>query len=479
MNKILKRDEYVIEVYNPMIEQKEYDELVAINEGLLKNLFGKLSNMFKKDWGTIKGDKNIIAAYKEMDDKLTGFATMKKQKREDCNRIRQALVDFACDWYDLKMSNAKEANGEPKPAKSMKFKNETLKSNLEACEKKIKDIAGEDSLMLKWANLLLDDMKIVINKSILSDINDEEQKKELQKQMEEDLKNPEKVNKMLQEWERTQLEEVKKERNELISDTQSTPISEDILGDKAIQNLVGEYDKKYSAKNKQTTADYIVDRITTFNKEDSTFGLKSIYKNETDPKNKDIFPKSSGGSSLKDLFKKNPMSNEAKAKFETAFSLMDSFYSALKSNDVAKKFGETPGVSVQAMCIAINSFIKNCVFGGDDYGNELPLMAKCAILSNGLISYDLPLNDIALDKGLDAKGAGNYFTDIVDIITNGELKYADGENKGKPIELNDDFKTNAKALFTKIKDEATKLKDASDKKYEEEQKKLNLDKKEK
>ena len=122
MNKILKRDEFITEVYNPMIEQKEYEELEAVNEGLLKTLFGIAKNLFKKDWETIKGDSGIIQVYKELDDKLTGFSLMKLSKKTECNQIRQALVDFACDWYDLKMNKAKEDDTDPKPAKSMKFK---------------------------------------------------------------------------------------------------------------------------------------------------------------------------------------------------------------------------------------------------------------------------------------------------------------------------------------------------------------------
>ena len=52
MYKIYKRDEFINEVYNPMIEQKEYQELEAINEGLLKTLFGAAKSLFKKDWST-------------------------------------------------------------------------------------------------------------------------------------------------------------------------------------------------------------------------------------------------------------------------------------------------------------------------------------------------------------------------------------------------------------------------------------------
>ena len=82
MNKILKRDEFIEEVYNPMIEQKEYEELVSINEGLLKTLFGAVKNLFVQDWKSIKGDPQIIKIYKELDDALTGFSMMKLSKKK-------------------------------------------------------------------------------------------------------------------------------------------------------------------------------------------------------------------------------------------------------------------------------------------------------------------------------------------------------------------------------------------------------------
>ena len=158
-----------------------------------------------------------------------------------------------------------------------------------------------------------------------------------------------------------------------------------------------------------------------------------------------------------------------KKAFSTTYSLMDSFYTALNGNDVVEKFKETPGPSVQAMCIAINAFIKSCVYGDQNYDNTLPLMAKCAVISDGTVSYNLPLNDEAV-KDMKSDKAGNYFTDIAKIIADGQLK--DSENK--PIELPDDFKKNSDELFKKIVDEAKKLKEQADKDYEEAVKKLDL-----
>ena len=37
MNKILKRDDFIKDIYTPMLEEKEYNELVSINEGLIFN----------------------------------------------------------------------------------------------------------------------------------------------------------------------------------------------------------------------------------------------------------------------------------------------------------------------------------------------------------------------------------------------------------------------------------------------------------
>ena len=431
MDKILKRDDFII-----LMEQKEYENLVSVNEGLLKNLFGVVKNLFKKDWATIKGDSQIIRVYKELDDNLSGFTMMKMSKKGECNKIRQELVDFACDWYDLKMNKAKEDGTDPKPAKSMKFKNDTLRENIESMEKRIKDIAKDDEQMLKWANTLKEGMKTVINRSILEDIKDEEAKKELEAKIAEETKKQEEINKVMEKWQNDQLKEIQTEREKLISNTKSTPIDANLSGDKAIQNFYDEFDKiKNDRKNAKASKKNTFDPL----RKDTMLGFQSIFTDE-DFKNK--------------LFK-------------TTYTILDVFYSSLNKNDVIKKFQEVPSQSVQAMCISINSFVKSSVYGDDSYKNTtLPLMAKCAVISDGIVSYNLPLN------GKTGDDAGNYFTDIVGIISRQEFK-KDTDNKD--ITYPDDFKTNADKIFKEIIAEAKKLKEDSDKKYNEQLKSLKFD----
>ena len=431
MDKILKRDDFII-----LMEQKDYENLVSVNEGLLKNLFGVVKNLFKKDWATIKGDSQIIRVYKELDDNLSGFTMMKMSKKGECNKIRQELVDFACDWYDLKMNKAKEDGTDPKPAKSMKFKNDTLRENIESMEKRIKDIAKDDEQMLKWANALKEGMKTVINRSILEDMKDEEAKKELEAKIAEDMKKQEEINKVMEKWQNDQLKEIQTEREKLISNTKSTPIDANLSGDKAIQNFYDEFDKiKNDRKNAKASKKNTFDPL----RKDTMLGFQSIFTDE-DFKNK--------------LFK-------------TTYTILDVFYSSLNNNDVVKKFQEVPSQSVQAMCISINSFVKSSVYGDDSYKNTtLPLMAKCAVISDGIVSYNLPLN------GKTGDDAGNYFTDIVGIISRQEFK-KDTDNKD--IIYPDDFKTNADKIFKEIIAEAKKLKEDSDKKYNEQLKLLKFD----
>lgn len=431
MDKILKRDDFII-----LMEQKEYENLVSVNEGLLKNLFGVVKNLFKKDWATIKGDSQIIRVYKELDDNLSGFTMMKMSKKGECNKIRQELVDFACDWYDLKMNKAKEDGTDPKPAKSMKFKNDTLRENIESMEKRIKDIAKDDEQMLKWANTLKEGMKTVINRSILEDIKDEEAKKELEAKIAEETKKQEEINKVMEKWQNDQLKEIQTEREKLISNTKSTPIDANLSGDKSIQNFYDEFDKiKNDRKNAKASKKNTFDPL----RKDTMLGFQSIFTDE-DFKNK--------------LFK-------------TTYTILDVFYSSLNNNDVIKKFQEVPSQSVQAMCISINSFVKSSVYGDDSYKNTtLPLMAKCAVISDGIVSYNLPLNDKTGDD------AGNYFTDIVGMISRQEFK-KDTDNKD--ITYPDDFKTNADKIFKEIIAEAKKLKEDSDKKYNEQLKLLKFD----
>ena len=437
MDKILKRDEFV-----QLMEQKEYDELVAVNEGLIKNLFGIAKNLFKQDWGSIDshGNPDLIKIYKELDDRLSGFTMMKLSKKGECNKIRQELVDFAYDWYDKKMNDAENAEADPKPAKSMKFKDDTLRENLENLEKKIKEIANGDTMMEKWANILKNDMKTVINRAILDDIKDEEAKKALEKQIQEDIKNPEKANKMMEEWQNEQLKEIQDERKKFISNVEATPMDDNILGDKAIQNICSEFKKIQDETNEKKRRELF--------KNDTTFGFKSIFTDDD-------------------------YKNEA---FKKTYDLLDSFYSELGAKNVIDKFKNTQGQSVQAMCIAINSFIKNCVYGGTDYGNEIDLMAKCAIISNLIASYNLPLNDAALEDP-ESKNAGNYFTDVVKVITDGKMRYKSGENKGKIIKIDNNFKKNSTTLLNKVIDEAKKLKEKAEKNYNDKLKSLNLDEK--
>ena len=431
MDKILKRDDFII-----LMEQKEYENLVSVNEGLLKNLFGVVKNLFKKDWATIKGDSQIIRVYKELDDNLSGFSMMKLSKKGECNKIRQELVDFACDWYDLKMNKAKEDDTDPKPAKSMKFKNDTLRENIESMEKRIKDIAKDDEQMLKWANTLKEGMKTVINRSILEDMKDEEAKKELETKIAEETKKQEEINKVMEKWQNDRLKEIQAEREKLISNVKSTPIDANLSGDKAIQNFYDEFDKiKNDRKNAKASKKNTFEPL----RKDTMLGFQSIFTDE-DFKNK--------------LFK-------------TTYTILDVFYSSLNNNDVVKKFQEVPSQSVQAMCISINSFVKSSVYGDDSYKNTtLPLMAKCAVISDGIVSYNLPLN------GKTGDDAGNYFTDIVGIISRQEFK-KDTDNKD--ITYPDDFKTNADKIFKEIIAEAKKLKEDSEKKYNKQLKSLKFD----
>lgn len=423
MNKILKRDEYINEVYTPMMEQKQYEELKMINEGLLKTLFGMAKNLFKKDWETIKGDSNIIAIYKELDDKLTGYSIMKLSKKDECNQIRQALVDMACDWYELKMNKAKESGEDPKPAKSMKFKNDNLRENLDLLQKKIKEIAGGDEQMLKWSQRLLDDMKIVINDAISPDIKDDDVKKELKKEKAEILKKSEEINKQMEKWQKDQLDAIQKEREALITNVNATPEKGDVTGDKEVAKLSALFKDHDKAKFIESA------------KNDALLGIKHIFK-------------STNGS------------NELKMS-DRSFNILDSFYNKLNAD--SKLFKDTPAQSVQAMCISMNSFVRMCgSTTGKFDASQIELMARCAILSNGALSYNLPLNDKT------GKDAGNYFTDRLGEIVSGKLKSVNNED----IKVPSNFIQNAKDVFKKVTDKANKLKEDSEKKREQDLKTL-------
>lgn len=422
MDKILKRDEYINEVLNPMMEKKKYDELKMVNEGLLKNLFGVVKNLFKKDWDSIKGDHSIIDAYKEIDDKLTGYSMMKLSKKGECNQIRQALVDFADDWYELKMNKAKDNDADPKPAKSMKFKDDTLRNNLDILQKKIRDIAGEDVQMKKWADRLLDDMKIVINKSILNDTDNEDTKNEIEKQIDDQIKKDEIDNKKMLEWENSQLEQLEKERKMLITNVSATPETGDTSGDKEISKLFGNL--KFDSK----------DEFIKSIENDELLGFKKI------------FPTSNGSKGV--------------TISDRSYNILNAFYTQL--NKDSNQFKETPAQSVQAMCIAMNAFTKTCGVKAPKFDDlKVELMARCAIVSNGAISYKLPSN------GKEGDEEGNYFTDVIGKLVQGKL------SDNTDIKLPDNFKKNSGELFNKIKEKAKELEEDFNKKRDEDLKKLN------
>ena len=424
----------------PLVEQKEYEELVSVNEGLLKNLFGAVKNLFVKDWKSIKCDNpELIKVLKELDDSLTGFSMMKLSKKKQCNQVRQELVDFAYDWYEKKMNDAKEDNTNPIPAKGMKFKDETLRSNLEDTKKKIDDICGDDEQMKKWADMLMRDIKVAINRAILAELDDEEAKTQFEEKVKEDTeksnKRHEKVNKEMEKIQNDQLKEVKKERDKTINDMQSTPIDDKLSGDKAVENLCGAFDQIRTAVDKAKKG---VPPSGPF-KNDELLGFKGIFADENDYKKDD--------GSL----------------FKVTYKLLDSFYTALNSKDVIEQFKTTPSGSVQAMCIAINAFIKYSVYGDTNYDTVLPTMAKCAVLSDGTVGFSIPVTKD--DNGKDV----TYFSKIALRIANKEFK----DTKNKDIEYPKDFEKNANDLLKKIGNEANKLTKKSVKKNKEISKKVD------
>lgn len=438
MYKILKRDDFIREIYTPMMEQKEYEKMVAVNEGLLKNLFGVVKNLFKKDWDSIKcNNPELIQVYKELDDNLTGFSFMKLSKKGQCNQIRQELVDFAYDWYDKMMNDAKKDETDPSPVKNMDFDDKLLKSNLEETQNKIDDICGDDEQMKKWAKMLMRDMKLVINRTIHDDIKDENARKELEamnkEDMEKSIKNNEEINKEMEKIQNDQLREVEKEREKTIQSVKSTSIDEKLPGNTAAENLCGEFNKIRVSVEKAKKA---IPPAGPF-KKDALLGFNGIFSDEDYAKGDE---------------------------FKVAYKLMDSFYTALNTKKVLDLFKTTPSQSVQAMCIALNAFIKYSVYGDTKYDKALlNTMAKCAVTSDGTVGFNLPISqDEKTKKDM------SYFSKIAYMISRKEFKDA----KNKEIEYPEAFEKNATNLLNKIIKDAEKLKKESEKKNDEVAKKI-------
>ena len=82
----------------------------------------------------------------------------------------------------------------------------------------------------------------------------------------------------------------------------------------------------------------------------------------------------------------------------------------------------------------------------------MPLMAKCAVVSDGTVGFSIPVTQD--DNGKDV----TFFSKIAFRIANKEFK----DVKNKDIEYPQDFEKNANDLLKKIGKEAEKLKKKAD-----------------
>ena len=146
---------------------------------------------------------------------------------------------------------------------------------------------------------------------------------------------------------------------------------------------------------------------------------------------------------------------------DRSYNILNAFYTQL--NKDTDQFKETPAQSVQAMCIAMNAFTKTCGVKEPKFDDlKVELMARCAIISNGAISYNLPLN------GKDGNEAGNYFTDTIGKLVQGKL------SDNTDIKLPENFKKNSEELFNKIKEKAKTLEEDFTERENKSLEKLNL-----
>lgn len=446
--RILGRDEFISEVYNPMMEKMEYDELVAINEGLIRNLFGKWTN----DWSKIKGDEGIKKAYKEIDDKLTGFTTMKMFNKKKCDKIRQELVDFAGSWYEYQENRSK--NGENmEMVTKIEFKDKALQHELDNCKENINNIAKGNDKMLNWARVMMNNIKTVINRIVYNECDDEETKKKIEEAEKEAEAKMREVNEKLEKEQNKDLKEISKERARFISNVQATPINPKMPADKAIKNLCAEFEKIRGALKKEkilesangydmgldlineASSTPLPDSVVNVLKSDSMLGFKSIFESQ---------------------FKGKEFKNSGS--FRKTFTVLSNFYEKFEDKDIVKRFKDngTQSQSIQAMCIAINSFVKICMYGGKTdvaVKNNIDLMSKVAITSNPICGYGIPLGKKD-DKV-------NYFIEILKVISDGELG-----------DITETYKKKSEELIKQIVDSAKKISEEYDKKYNEISKKI-------
>jgi hypothetical protein len=482
---ILNRDSFISEVYTHKTDNE-------MNEGLL-DFFRAIT---KNEWSKIKSKNTSLRdSLKSIDDGLKGFSLMKIKNASQCAEVRQTITDFANTLLDSKIKEMEEGaklqklvmglkdkdkvSDEDKKAiknagevssymKQYDLKDKALVDKLKTYEKRINELSRENPNLLKWANIMKDEVRNLINDFIISEYeknakDNEKEKKRIERlkkandeQKKQEEKEAQEKNKKEQEYQKKKIKQIEQERSNLLKSVGVKPLTNQ-TGDKAITTLNTSFDnlikeslllerkKSHKSKSKSTTSDET--------KDESVIKLTDAIKKNLEG---DIY------FGFKNMMKSMDTNEITKEQIQYILSELNVVFDVVK--EYTSKFEDTPCDSVHAMFVGLTKAIQYGICG-DKYKldkNDINLLAKCAIDSDKTIGYGIPLLD---DKKPDG---GNIFTVIMQALKDAQDKKGVFKNNK---DLRNQFTDNMSTLFDQIFTTAKKLKEQQKKQDEADSKK--------
>ena len=500
-NIILDRDSFINEKY----DKTSGNEL---NEGILDFFM----NLGKNNWQKIKSkNPDIKKDLEQVDNNLEGFALTKIRKAGACNSVRQFICDFANALYDQKMQEYEDgaklkeltmglrdkdelsdeeiekiegAGKVPDYLKQFDIKDKAVADKLKNIDKNITSACNGDGEVQRWAELLKNQVRNLINDYII-DMYEKEKKgkkeeaekwrKRVEKQESEEQKKQEEANKKAEKEQQDAIKEITKERTVTLTKA-GVEIIKDKTGDKAVKTLGDSFkkfiedsglaqsiDKKIlesidkhdfasvieeSKKNKHKFTDKITSNMINAFKNDKVFGFNGLEKD------KDI---------------NYGISRILVSEVATIYKAVRDM---LNGPDYKESIKETPGDSIQALYVGLAKSVRYALLGQKIDDDTLNLLARCAIDKDKTLGYGIP-------KGKD----GNLFVTLVKTLENpGKetkeifTKFDTDAKEGE--KLLSEFGKNLKSIFDEIGKKAEEIKEAAKKENEKKQKEVEKEAKE-
>lgn len=448
-NIILKRDDFINEVYSRGNENE-------LNEGILDFV----RTLFRGEWKKVKTDDTQLRdKLEEVDRNLKGFAATKLKKSGPCALIRQALCDFAStllkskkkefedgiklqkllmsfkDKDDISYDDKRKIQGSSQISDYMKqfdIKDKSLAEKLKIYVKRINDATDGDEELVKWADIMLDEIKLIVNDEIIrlydKTENTEKKDRETEKAKEEAKKEKEAREKLikatdddLSEENLKKIKEIVEEREKALEGIKVKPMKLDPKGGTRTYNLLkkGFKEKIFSLVEKPDE-----NEIKKAFENDNFLGFKNFT---TDDKEK--------AKLLKTFI------NVVNVAFDTI--------DKINNNKSDEYFKDIPSDAVQALYAGLVCFIGNAIFEKDLDEKTKILLARCAVGGDDTIGYGLHY--------LDDKKEQNIFVEVSQTLldVNTEL-FEDKDYVSKFTGKINDFTSIIVDTAKKLKDEKYK-----------------------